>query len=163
MEMANQLKLVLASLHFLMELVGELSIENIAAICGLQAGEAAALKTLTVVGHEATHVLNRGVVGMRDLLSCETFNPIYTTFVHDAFCIEGVSGLTYIFSTTLVISVFSMVMIMFRAALYPIREPTGAQSRTGSEDAMEVVEYNKNEKEEAAAGNSEDEDRPVIY
>jgi len=95
------------------------------------------------LSHEATHVLNRAIVGLRKVLACETFNPIYTTFVHEAFCVEGVSGLTYIFSTTLVISIFSMVMIMFRAALYPIKEPY-VQPVSRSEDTIEVVEYSKN-------------------
>eukprot|EP00985_Skeletonema_marinoi_P018908 scaffold10698_cov213-Skeletonema_marinoi.AAC.15 len=42
--------------------------------------------------------------------------------VHNAVCVESVSGLAYIFSTTMVISVFSTLMIMFRAALYPVQE-----------------------------------------
>lgn len=139
---ANQLKLVTTHAHGLVSLLGELPIERIRVICGLTIEQAAALKSVVNLGHDSTHVLNRAVVGLRDVLSCETFNPIYTTFVHEAFCIEGVSGLTYIFATTLVISIFSMVMIMFRAAMYPIKEPSSAAA--GSEDEMEVVEYNEN-------------------
>jgi len=86
------------------------------------------------------------MVGLRDVLSCETFNPIYTTFVHKAFCTQGVSGLTYIFSTTIVMAIFSMVMIMFRAALYPIKEPS-VKALPESGDAVEVVKYNESASE----------------
>ncbi|KAL7531419.1 hypothetical protein ACHAXR_004030 [Thalassiosira sp. AJA248-18] len=149
----SQLKLVLGFAHTLSELLGELPVEQIGIICGLSIYEASALKSLTDLAHDTTHALNRGVVGLKDVLSCGTFNPIYTTFVHKAFCVEGVSGLKYIFSTTLVISIFSMVMLMFRAALYPIKE-SAAQSVSESDNAMEVVEYNEE---------SENDDKPVVY
>ena len=110
------------------------------------------------LSREATHVLNRAIVGLRKVLACETFNPIYTTFVHQAFCVQGVTGLTYIFSTTLVISIFSMVMIMFRAALYPIKEPD-MQPVSKSDDAMEVVKYNANSSGEENA----EVEKAVIY
>ena len=70
-----------------------------------------------------------------------------------AFCVEGVSGLTYIFSTTLVISIFSMIMIMFRAALYSVKEPAAVVAE------MEVVKYDEN----APGVESADDDAPVIY
>ena len=72
--------------------------------------------------------------------------------MHQAFCVQGVSGLTYIFSTTMVIAIFSMVMIMFRAAMYPIKEPSG-DSKLESED--EVAH--------PPAAEEEEEEKPVIY
>ena len=123
-DLAAHAQTVNRSAHAMLEVLGKTSIQSLTALCGLTTAQATALKALVELAHEATHVLNRGAVGLRDLLECETFNPIYNTFVHDAFCSQGVSGLTYIFSTTLVISVFSMIMIMFRAALYPVVEAT---------------------------------------
>mmetsp|Transcript_27906 Transcript_27906/g.48248 ORF Transcript_27906/g.48248 Transcript_27906/m.48248 type:complete len:202 (-) Transcript_27906:86-691(-) len=142
-EIAAQVKVVVFHAHDLTELLGGMSIDRISLICGLSTEEATALSTIIEFSHQATHLLNRAMVGLREVLACETFNPIYTTFVHKAFCVEGVSGLKYIFSTTLIISIFSMVMIMFRAALYPIKEPY-VQPVSRSEDTIEVVEYSKN-------------------
>ncbi|KAL7551454.1 hypothetical protein ACHAWF_014641 [Thalassiosira exigua] len=164
-ELIGQMRLVMTFLHELTELTGELSAASIAAICGLSNAEANAVKALISIAHEAIHVINRAVVGLREVLSCETFNPIYTTFVHQAFCVTGVSGLTYIFATTLVISVFSMVMIMFRAALYPSVEPGVQPAQICEEDAAEeVVKYESNN--QPGEGNDEHEREnvgPVIY
>lgn len=160
MDIAGQVKLVVTNVHALTEILGGQTADQIALICGLTTAQAAALQSLIVLMHDITHVLNNAVVGLREVLSCETFNPIYTTFVHEAFCVEGVSGLTYIFSTTIVISIFSMVMIMFRAALYPIKEPD-AQPLSKSEDAIEVVKYDENENVPAAEESAAP--VPVIY
>ena len=150
--------------------LGQTSVESLTLLCGLTVEQATALKDLVAVAHEATHVINRGAVGLRDLLACDTFNPIYSTFVHKAFCVQGVGGLTYIFSTTLIISIFSMIMIMLRAALYSVKEPPADQlaSKSKSEDVVEVAKYNENENENDntngdAVDGVEEEDKPVIY
>jgi len=122
-EIATLANEVLVMAHDLAEQLAELSIDQIIAICRLTAAEAETLQQMLQLAHDAAHVLNRAVMGLRDLLACETFHPIYTTFVHNAFCVQGVGGINAIFYTTLVISIFSMCMIMFRAALYPIKEP----------------------------------------
>jgi len=145
-KVADQVITVARYAHDLSQLITNLPIDRLSTICGLSDVEAVALETVALLIHDTTHLLNRAFIGLREVLSCETFNPIYTTFVHDAFCVQGVSGLTYIFSTTLVISIFSMVMIMFRAALYPIKEPN---SGSRDDDAVEVVNY-----KESAPGES---------
>lgn len=80
------------------------------------------------------------------------------TFVHQAFCVQGVSGLTYIFSTTMVIAIFSMVMIMFRAAMYPIKEPSD-DLKLESEDEV----AHPPPADDDAAAEEEGEEKPVIY
>eukprot|EP00581_Thalassiosira_minuscula_P014757 CAMPEP_0183720662 /NCGR_PEP_ID=MMETSP0737-20130205/13202_1 /TAXON_ID=385413 /ORGANISM="Thalassiosira miniscula, Strain CCMP1093" /LENGTH=593 /DNA_ID=CAMNT_0025950555 /DNA_START=49 /DNA_END=1830 /DNA_ORIENTATION=- len=153
-EVMEQVKVVLYFAHKLTELTENLPIEAIAIACGLGTADARALQALISLLHEGTHVLNRAIVGLRTLLACETFNPIYTTFVHDALCAEGVTGITYIFSSALVIAIFSMVMVMLRAALYPIKEHH-AKPASRSEDAIQEDNYsgnspeNENEKEKA--------------
>lgn len=160
---ASQAQLAVGHAHSLFELLGNLTVESVQEICGLSTQEATAVQNLVIFAHDSTHVLNRAVVGLRDVLSCATFNPIYTTFVHEALCKQGVSGLTYIFSTTLVISIFSMVMIMFRAAIYPIKEPD-AQPVSKSEDAVEVLKYNLGEEDNRVPGEEIAEgDKPIIY
>lgn len=77
--------------------------------------------------------------------------------MHQAFCVQGVSGLTYIFSTTMVIAIFSMVMIMFRAAMYPIKEPSDDLKLESHEDGGPTPAADD---DDAAA---EEEEKPVIY
>ena len=79
--------------------------------------------------------------------------------MHQAFCVQGVSGLTYIFSTTMVIAIFSMVMIMFRAAMYPIKEPSDDDLKLESEDGGPTPA----DADDHAAAEEEEEEKPVIY
>jgi hypothetical protein len=79
--------------------------------------------------------------------------------VHQAFCVQGVSGLTYIFSTTMVIAIFSMVMIMFRAAMYPIKEPSDDDLKLESEDGVAPPPPAADDD----AAEEEEEEKPVIY
>ncbi len=136
-QMAILLNNVLTYSHELFTLLADLSVDTIAQVCGLSTEDATTLKALAEFIHKTTHMLNRVFVGLRDLLRCENFNSIYTTFVHQAFCVEGVSGLAYIFIASLVVAIFSMVMIMLRAALYPIKEATASDSRGG--EIIEVI------------------------
>jgi hypothetical protein len=136
-QMAILLENVLSYSHELFTLLADLSVDTIAQICGLSTEDATTLKALAVFLHQIAHFLNRVFTGLRDLLRCENFNSIYTTFVHQAFCVEGVSGLAYIFIASLIVATFSMVMIMLRAALYPIKEATASESRGG--EVIEVV------------------------
>lgn len=136
-QMAILLENVLSYSHELFSLLAGLSVDSIAQICGLSTEDATTLKALTVFLHQTTHFLNRVFTGLRDFLRCENFNSIYTTFVHQALCVEGVSGLAYIFIASLVVATFSMVMIMLRAALYPIKEATASESR--GEEIIEII------------------------
>jgi len=119
---AAQISVVAESSHNLIEQVGEMSAQDMITICGVTEKRAEALISLATTLHAGIHVLDKSLVGLRQMFACSTFNPIYVTMVHNAVCVESVSGLAYIFSTTMVISVFSMLMIMFRAALYPVQE-----------------------------------------
>jgi len=121
-KIASQISVVAEISHNLLEQLDEKSAQDIIDICGLTERRAEALINIASTLHAGIHVLDKSLVGLREILACSTFNQIYVTMVHNAVCVESVNGLTYIFSTTMVISVFSMVMIMFRAALYPVQE-----------------------------------------
>ncbi len=62
--------------HELMTLMSDLSVESIAELCGVSITQATTLKDITTLGHAIIHVLNISVVGLREVLSCETMNPI---------------------------------------------------------------------------------------
>jgi len=91
--------------------------------CGLDKAAAAALLGGAELINETTLLLNGAFIGVRRILECKTFNSIYTMFVHEAFCVEGVNGLAWIFSTSFAMFLFAMVMLMFRAGLYPVKHP----------------------------------------
>jgi len=133
MEDFEQLAILISSMltysHDLFDMLSDLSVDTIAQICGLSTESAMALKVLAEFFHKVTHILNRVFGALWDLLRCENFNSIYTTFVHQALCVEGVSGLAYIFMSALIVSIFSMIMITCRAALNPIIEPAASDSR----------------------------------
>jgi hypothetical protein len=89
--------------------------------CGFTKSEATDLHEGLELLYNATHYLNQDVIDAQVLMECRTFNPIYTTLMYDAVCAEGVDGLSWIFSTSLLLVVFAMFLIMFRAALYPVK------------------------------------------
>lgn len=99
--------------------------------CGLDKAAATAFQGGAELLHEATHAINHGWIEARHLLECKTFNPIYTTFVHDAICIGAVGGLTWLYSSAFAMFLFSMLMIMFRAGLYPVKYPSTKPGGSG--------------------------------
>jgi len=92
-------------------------------MCGFTKSEASDLHEGLELMYNATHSLNKDVIDAQVLIECRTFNPIYTTLMYDAVCTDGVDGLSWIFSTSLFLVVFAMFLIMFRAALYPVKTP----------------------------------------
>eukprot|EP00804_Cyclotella_cryptica_P028320 CCRYP_013192-RC/>CCRYP_013192-RC protein AED:0.03 eAED:0.03 QI:643/1/1/1/1/1/6/298/517 len=156
----NTIKLVNQYAHKLSELIGGIDPATIAAICGVDETEAQTLQRIANFMHSLSHAINRAMIGVIDLLSCKSFNPIYTTFVHDALCSSGVSGLSWIFFTTLTVAISSMMMMTFRAALYPIKEASGEIASKDGE--VEVVRYQHNDNEASGEIASKDGDVEVV-
>lgn len=123
-QVSNQIKEIVSAVHDLSATVMEVPIPQLQAQCGLDKAAATAFQGGAELLHATAHAINNAWIDVRYMLECKTFNPIYTTFVHDAVCVEGVNGLTWIFSTSFAIFSFAMIMIMFRAALYPVNHPT---------------------------------------
>jgi len=65
------------------------------------------------------HTLLDIVEDVRELMFCDNWNPIYTSIVHDAICYEGVTGLSWIYSSLSTIGFFGMVILTFRYVLWP--------------------------------------------
>jgi hypothetical protein len=55
-----------------------------------------------------------------NLMSCRNIVPLYTETIYKGTCSQSIKGATWIFSSFFVIAFFGMVMIMFRAAYYPV-------------------------------------------
>lgn len=163
-EAASELKLVMTVTHELTALLADLPVESILLLCDLTREQAEVLKGITTLGHSIIHLLDRTMVGLREVISCGSIVPIYETFVHQAFCNQAVAGMSWIFSTTLVIAIFSMVLIMTRAALYPIRDRKDMPKFSSvEEDEMEVVKYTEQpheQEEKTMGGNDTDDNAP---
>ncbi len=96
------------------------------------------------------------------IFGAESFNPIYNTFVHEAVCVQGVSGLTWIFATTLTMAIFSMIMLMFRAAMYPVREaPCEKYANNGGADEEAVKYFDGSQQEVEEEGHEVETAEPV--
>ena len=76
------------------------------------------INELASVLHQQLHVLVGAIVGIANVLQCSSMNPIYTTAIHKATCVNGVGGLAWLFWTQITIAVACMVMITLRAAWY---------------------------------------------
>ena len=70
-------------MHDVSEAVIKTPVPALEGQCGLDKAAASALKGGAELMDNATHTLAQGWVAVRELLECKTFNPIYTTFVHD--------------------------------------------------------------------------------
>lgn len=138
LEASTELKTVMTVTHELTSVLSDLPVEAVASLCELTLEQATILKQITTLGHTITHVLDRTFVELREVISCETMNPVYTTFVHQALCTQAVTGMSWIFYTTLFIGIFSMVLLMTRAALYPVHD-RALPTLGSNEDEIEVV------------------------
>lgn len=103
--------------------VMNMNLQDLETQCMLSSTLATSIHEGAKLLHAASYSLNSAWIGVQDIIQCKTFNPIYSTFVHNALCLDGVGGLTWLFSTSIFLVVFAMIMIMFRAALYPIKRP----------------------------------------
>lgn len=68
-------------------------------------------------------------------------NNLNSSYGQPALCSGGVQGLSWIFFTMLTIALSSMMMITFRAALYPVREEAGALSKAGDVDVVRYEQH----------------------
>ncbi|KAL7535787.1 hypothetical protein ACHAXR_006727 [Thalassiosira sp. AJA248-18] len=86
----------------------------------LYCGEAGLSNLISVL--ELTDAVVHGMygvlMGVREILECHNFNPIYTTLVYDAFCNSGVAGLSWVFFTSLSMAIFIMFMVTLRVAIH---------------------------------------------
>ena len=74
------------------------------------------IRSLSTIVHEELHGVEEHFSGLIDLMSCSTFNPLYSSAAYDALCINGVDGLNWMFGTQLAVAICAMVMITLRSA-----------------------------------------------
>lgn len=80
--------------------------------------DVAPVVTSLVLLSNSLDTTRRNLDGFVDIMSCSTVSPILRRIFYGPICTESVDGLTWIYSTTLVISVMGLTMLSVRAALY---------------------------------------------
>lgn len=106
------------SLHSQLSAIAEaMQQPGLADLCGGEAGfsKLAALLELT---DTSVHAIYDNILGVREILECNNINPVYTTLVYDVFCNSAVSGLSWVFFTSLSVAVFTMTMVTLRVAVH---------------------------------------------
>jgi len=74
------------------------------------------IQSLSRIVHTELHGIGELFSGLIDLMSCSTFNPLYSAATYDALCINGVNGLNWMFGTQLAVAICAMIMITLRSA-----------------------------------------------
>ena len=103
--------------------VASKSVDELATECGLETAASTALQKGANLILKLASSASTMIGNFKGIISCENINPIYTTLVHEATCTDAVDGLTWIYASCLGLYFFAMMMITFRAALYPVKRP----------------------------------------
>jgi hypothetical protein len=121
-------KTMLATANDLAGKVASQNVDNLATGCGLDNAGAAALQKGAQVIFEVSQALEKLLGSFKGIISCRNINPIYTSLVYDATCTEAVDGFTWLYGTCFALCICAMIMITFRAALYPVKRPERDQT-----------------------------------
>lgn len=100
--LAKQFNVVVETTHSFSQLLMNQTISDIEDTCGLDSKAAIALQSGSTIIHNATHAANYALNEVRDILSCGSFNPIYTTFVHDGKRLISFATILLVFRVILV-------------------------------------------------------------
>ena len=130
-EIKQTMNIALGTVYNLTGIVMNLPLPTLELLCNVTAPVATRVQTISSSLHNTTYNFNQAWIGIQEILACKTFNPIYTTFVHDAVCTQAVGGLTWIFSTSLFLCLFAMTMITLRAAMSPALRPVAQGNSSG--------------------------------
>jgi len=128
-KLITMVKTMLATANELAAKVASQGVDDLATGCGLDKAGAAALQKGAQVICEVSQALETLLGNFKGIVSCQNINPIYTSLVYDATCTEAVSGFTWLYGTCFALCICAMIMITFRAALYPIKR--SERDRTG--------------------------------
>ena len=92
--------------------------------------------SLSGLVHTELHGIEELFAGLMDLMSCSTFNPLYSSAAYDALCINGVDGLNWMFGTQLAVAICAMIMITLRSARRESKDLQAAGNEPSRTSAM---------------------------
>jgi hypothetical protein len=118
-EYVNQITSASANVAKLNTTISSVSVEQLNLFCGT---DFSAIQLLLITMLTNLSLLKQDADTTLDLLSCDRIVPIYTSTVYNGSCKYSITGLTWSFSSFLVIAFVGMLMLMFRSAFYEVDE-----------------------------------------
>ena len=103
----------LAAMHAFTTKVAAVPLKVLVQYCG---AESAFLLPLANAADQQIHVITDSLLTLRELFFCGNIFPIYSGITYNALCYAGVRGLTWLFSTQLVVGISCMSIVTLRAA-----------------------------------------------
>ena len=79
-DIANTVKEVIETAHSFSELMQNQTLSGLQEFCGLTPLQATAIQDAAELIHDTTHVIDRSVIGAREILSCGTHIVHISTF-----------------------------------------------------------------------------------
>jgi hypothetical protein len=76
-----------------------------------------------------------------ELVACDRIVPVYTLAIYDGACHYSVQAQFWVFSSSVIMGAFGLLMILFRAAYKPTLYVTTERDRDGNRDEGHEVEY----------------------
>jgi hypothetical protein len=148
-----QLTTAKASLDIFSEAIVTATTEQLSQECG--ADYSPILQLINQLRTHTSILLDSSIRSM-ELMGCKSIVPLYTTVVYEGTCNTSITAASWIFASFFVIAFFSMVMVMFRGAYYPIYFDSGKILEYGtSDDEGEIVEEGGSEEESASYENED--------
>lgn len=118
------------------------TVARLDSLCGAQSDFAAFQILMETMETNLQRLAGSAELSLR-LLSCERISPIYTNALYEATCTYNMTGVTWVFSSLLVISISGLLMIMFRSSYLDVEYPEKAFYEDGEcgEEGYEESEY----------------------
>jgi len=98
----------------LSDVFDDVGISRLSVACGI---DFAPFQALVKIMDDSLKVLIDNNISVLEILRCDRITPIYTNLAYDATCNYSMTGVTWIWSSLLIISTCSMIMIMLRSSM----------------------------------------------
>ena len=95
-------------------------------------GDSQALELVQVTAgnvQDQVCILAQLVINVRNLFSCDNWQPIYATVAHETMCYNAADGFSYIATCQFVVVFCALVLLTLRSAFYEIREEEDEETR----------------------------------
>mmetsp|Transcript_8768 Transcript_8768/g.13449 ORF Transcript_8768/g.13449 Transcript_8768/m.13449 type:complete len:289 (-) Transcript_8768:816-1682(-) len=102
------------TITLLSDLFDDVGVSRLSVACGT---DFAPFHALVKIMDDNLSVLMDNVFSVIEILKCDRITPIYANLAYDATCNYSVAGVTWIWSSLLVISTCAMIMITLRSSL----------------------------------------------
>ena len=123
-----------------LKLIHEVGIDQVNLDCGADV-------TPLVGGYqrfvESLDIIQGSIASALEISDCSSISPILNGIMHGETCDEVVSGLSWMFWSTLAITILGLIMVTLRAALYnpTIRGPKRTKAEENQKEFREYQDY----------------------